>query len=263
MIDRDQPVTTEELHAYVDGELPASRRGAVEAWLAAHPEDAARVADWRAQANVIRARFGPGAGDAGGGLDVPRRTRLAWVALAVAVLAVALVTGGVAGWTMRGASAPAVALQQNGFEAYTTQALEAHKLYVVEVRHPVEVPGVQREHLERWLSKRLGTPLRVPDLEPMGFKLVGGRLLPGPTGASAFFMYEGQSGERFTVYCAPSSAPMTAMRYRSAERFAAFYWVERKLAYVVAGVADRDRLNKIAEAVYDQLEKEPAQADRS
>src|SRR5262249_61308704 len=58
MIDRNQPVTEEELHAYVDGEIAADRRGAVEAWLASHPEDAARVAQWRAQAEAIRARFG-------------------------------------------------------------------------------------------------------------------------------------------------------------------------------------------------------------
>jgi anti-sigma factor RsiW len=44
MIDRDSPVTQDELHAYVDGEIQADRRGAVEAWLASHPEDAVRVA---------------------------------------------------------------------------------------------------------------------------------------------------------------------------------------------------------------------------
>ena len=38
MIDRDSPVTEEELHAYVDGELPADRQEAVAAWLATHPE---------------------------------------------------------------------------------------------------------------------------------------------------------------------------------------------------------------------------------
>ncbi len=58
MIDRDFVVTEDELHAYVDGELPAERRGAVEAWLAAHPDDAARVAAWRSQAELIRARYG-------------------------------------------------------------------------------------------------------------------------------------------------------------------------------------------------------------
>lgn len=48
MIDRNSPVTEDELHAYVDDEIAADRRGAVEAWLASHPEDAARVAQWRA-----------------------------------------------------------------------------------------------------------------------------------------------------------------------------------------------------------------------
>jgi len=41
MIDRSPPpVTEDELHAYVDRELPADRMLAVEAWLATHPEDA-------------------------------------------------------------------------------------------------------------------------------------------------------------------------------------------------------------------------------
>ena len=54
---------------------------------------------------------------------------------------------------------------------------------MVEVRHPVEVPGSERAHMTQWLSKRLGSELRVPDLQSIGLKLVGGRLLPGPTGA--------------------------------------------------------------------------------
>ena len=33
MTDRNIPVTEDELHAYVDNELPAERRGDVETWL--------------------------------------------------------------------------------------------------------------------------------------------------------------------------------------------------------------------------------------
>ena len=44
MTDRDLPVTEDELHVYVDGELAADRREAVERWLASHPDDAARFA---------------------------------------------------------------------------------------------------------------------------------------------------------------------------------------------------------------------------
>ena len=58
MVDRDLPVTEEELHAHVDAQLPADRRAAVEHWLAEHPDDLARVTGWRAQAEAIRARYG-------------------------------------------------------------------------------------------------------------------------------------------------------------------------------------------------------------
>ena len=68
-----------------------------------------------------------------------------------------------------------------------------------------------------------------PTCESIGLKLVGGRLLPGPTGeAAAFYMYEGQSGERFTIYCAKAKAPETALRFKGDDRFAAFYWVDDK-----------------------------------
>jgi anti-sigma factor RsiW len=249
-------VTDDELHAHVDGELPTDRRGAVEKWLTEHPEDAARVAAWRAQAEVIRARYGAAAAE-----PVPERLKLerlprpgrsrAAVAAAAAIAAFLVGTG--VGWMARGASA-----WPSGFELFTSEALDAYKLYVVEVRHPVEVPGAERVHLGQWLSKRIGRELKVPNLEPLALKLVGGRLLPGPTGASAFFMYEGPSGERFTLYCARSSEPETAMRYRAEDQAAALYWVDRELVYVTSGPPNRDQLQRVAQAAYDQLESQAA-----
>ena len=57
MTDRIIPVTEDELHAYVDNELPAERRSDVEAWLATHPEDAERVQSWRSMAETLHARY--------------------------------------------------------------------------------------------------------------------------------------------------------------------------------------------------------------
>jgi anti-sigma factor RsiW len=247
-------VTEDELHAHVDSELPADRRDAVEKWLAEHPEDAARVAAWRAQAEVIRAHYGATAVE-----PVPERLKLerlpragrSWAAIATAATIVAFLVGTGVGWMARGASAG-----PSGFELFTSEALDAYRLYVVEVRHPVEVPGAERAHLAQWLSKRLGYVLRVPNLESLALKLVGGRLLPGPTGASAFFMYEGPSGERFTLYCARSNEPETAMRFRAEDQAAALYWVDRELAYVASGPPNRDQLQRVAQAAYDQLESQ-------
>jgi anti-sigma factor RsiW len=254
MIDRDSPVTEDELHAYIDGEIPADRRGAVEAWLASHPEDAARVAQWRAQADAIRARYGAVALEPmSSRFHLERLTRQSrsWRAIAAAAVVVAFLAGGVVGWMAHGASAAA----PSRFDIFTAQALDAHRVYVVEVRHPVEVTGAERPHLVQWLSKRLDYELRIPDLEPSGLKLVGGRLLPGPFGPAAFCMYEGPSGERFTIYYARTDSPQTAMRYQAGERFSALYWVERGLAYVVSGPSDRERLLSVAQAAYDQIDK--------
>jgi anti-sigma factor RsiW len=258
MIDRGTLVTEDELHAYADGEIPPDRRHDVAAWLASHPEDAARVAEWRTQADAIRTRYGAVANE-----PVPAQLSLAeldrqasarhprrWRAIAAAAAA-AFLLGGVAGWFAHGAAATA----PSSFDLYTTDALEAYRLYVVEVRHPVEVPGAERQHLTEWLSKRLDTDVRAPDLQSVGLMLVGGRLIPGPSGAAtALFMYEGPSGDRFTLYCTHSRSPETAMRYREADRVASVYWVDRGLAYVVSGPSDRPRLSAIAKSAYDQID---------
>jgi anti-sigma factor RsiW len=253
MSDRDSPVTEDELHAFADGELPADRRAAVEAWLATRPGEAARVAEWSAQADAIRARYGAVASEpAPSRFDLDRLARAgsdrSWRAIAAAAAIVAFVAGGAVGWVGRGASAAA----PSRFDVFTNQALDAHSVYVVDVRHPVEVSGTERPHLLSWLSRRLDHELRIPDLEANGLKLVGGRVLPGPVGPAAFCMYEGASGERFTIYYARTDTPPTAMRFRSADRLAAVYWVENGLAYVVVGPDDRDRLYQLAQATYDQ-----------
>jgi anti-sigma factor RsiW len=251
MVDRDAPIPEAELHAYVDGELPADRRAAVEAWLAANAQDAARVAAWRAQADLINARYaGVAQEPIPPRLDVERlgRRERRWPLLAAAVVA-AFVLGGLAGWFGRETWTGGL----GGTRVLTADAIDAHKLYVVEVRHPVEVAGNEQAHLVQWLSKRLGYDVRAPDLGPIGLKLVGGRLLPGANGAgAALLMYEGPSGERFTIYCSRSQAPGTALRYQVAGSVAAFYWVDDNKGFVVSGPADRDRLLKVAQSVYDQ-----------
>ncbi len=262
MTTSNSPVMEDELHAYVDGELPADRRKAVEAWLVLHPEDAARVAAWRAQADEIRARFaGIAEASTPARLDLDRLARgeRRWTRLAVAAAVVAFLAGGLSGWLARSTwdGTPAA------LKTVTAEALGAYNLYVVEVRHPVEVPGAEAAHLVQWLSKRLGYQLRAPDLAAIGLQLVGGRLLPGPKGAAGFLMYEGPTGERYTLYCVHSEGPESALRYRAAGPVAAYYWIDDNHAYVVSGPADRDRLLKVAQSAYDQLESRAARSSRS
>ena len=100
MIDRDLPVTEDELHAYADGELPDDRRSAVEAWLAAHPDDMTRVGAWRAQADAIRNRFGVVAREpVPARFDLDRLAHSTWPWKSIAAAAViAFLLGGSLGW---------------------------------------------------------------------------------------------------------------------------------------------------------------------
>src|SRR5882672_9233368 len=247
------PVTEDELHAYVDNELPAERRGDVEAWLATHPDDAERVRSWRAMADALHARY-----DAVADEPIPKRLEIErlvrqprrWIYSAIAATLVAFIAGGGVGWLAHG-----VAASPSVFQILTLDALDAHRLYVVEVRHPVEVPGSERTHLQQWLTKRCGWDVRAPELTAAGLKLVGGRLLPGPSGPASFMMYESASGERFTIYTAKSEAEATQMRFSSQGNESALFWADRGVAYVVSGVGDRGRLTQIAQSVYDQMEK--------
>lgn len=258
MTDREPPVTEDELHAYVDGELPAERRLAVEQWLATHAEDAARVAAWWSQIDAIRVRYGAVASE-----PVPQRFDVAklarsgrrWPRLAAAVVLLALLLGAGAGWYGRAAWDGA-----GPTRVVTVEAFEAHRLYIAEVRHPIEVKAGE-SHLNRWLSRRVGYEMPAPNLDPFGLKLLGGRLLPGNAGRpAALYMYEAGTGERFTIYTRKDQAPQSALRYRAAGPVGSVFWVQDDAAFVVSGPADRTRLQKVAESIYEQVEtRQPQQ----
>ena len=253
MTDPKIPVTEDELHAYVDNELPAERCGDVEAWLATHPDCAERVRAWREMAEALHARYDHIAYE-----SVPKRLEIErlvqrprkWMYGAIAATLAAFICGNGTGWLARSVTATPSAV-----ESVTSDALDAHRLYVVEVRHPVEVPGSERDHLQTWLTKRCGWEVRAPQLDSSGLKLVGGRLLPGPTGPASFFMYESASGERYTLYASRSKNGSAQMRYTTAGNSGAMYWSEDEVSYVLSGPMDKERLHQVARLVYDQTEK--------
>ena len=254
----EAPITEADLQAYVDGRLPDARRVAVEEWLAARPEEAERLADYRRLSDGIRASYGAVLAE-----PVPERLRLSvrpprrlWRhAIAAAWLVFGIAVGAAAGWQLHG-SRPAARPLADAGAVMAHRAAIAHATYSPEVRHPVEVGADQEAHLVAWLSKRLGTPLRAPKLESVGYNLVGGRLLPGETGPVAHFMYQCNQGTRVTLYVRTEavSNQETAFRYAEEGKVRVFYWIDRKLGYALSSAdISKDDLFKVANAVYQQL----------
>jgi anti-sigma factor RsiW len=238
----------------VDGRVEAPRCPVVQDYLAKNPELAARVEALKAQRDALRARLAGKAAE-----PIPSRLRVANVLAlrarhrrlqfvrAAAVIGL-LALGGVGGWVLRDlAGAPEAPLM-------TREAIAAHRVFVVERRHPVEVAASEEAHLVQWLSNRLGRKLTAPDLGRQGWRLIGGRLLSAETGPAAQLMYEDAGGQRMTVYLRPGDGQGGAeFRYIEANGVGAFWWSEDGFGYAVSGPADRQKLLHIAEAVHSQI----------
>jgi anti-sigma factor RsiW len=248
-------ITDADLLAYADGRLDPERRTAVEAWLADHPEEGKRVAEWERQNAALRAALDPVANEpvpaalAAALHGTPRRRTVPDMVAAAAV-AVAFAVGLGAGFALWStAPSPQVPME------LATVGLDAHRIYAVEIRHPVEVGADEEQHLVTWLTKRLDTPVKAPNLAGEGLHLLGGRLIPSGDKPAALLMYEGESGERYSLLVARQpAAQMTAFRYTEAGPIGAFYWVDGGAGYALSGPADRNRLLRIARAIYEQLD---------
>lgn len=242
-------VLEDDLQAFVDDALDATRRAAVEAYLAERPEDAQRVRAYRAQNAALRTLFDPVLAEPVPAALVARPSARRWrpYALAASVMFVGVAIG----WIARGSLAP---LPQAGSSLARSAAI-AHAVYSPEVRHPVEVGADQEDHLVKWLSKRIGTDLRVPKLAPLGYDLVGGRLLSGPQGPVAHFMYQDAKGQRLTLYVSAQKGDGrdTAFRFAQEDKVSVFYWIDHNYGYALSGEIKREALLDVASSVYQQL----------
>ena len=257
MAEMDRPVTEEDIHRYVDGDIDPNRRDAVERHLQEATDDALAVTAYRHQNRLLREAFDgildervPERIVAAAMTVRPRFTRPAWVAAAGIVLFVA---GTALGWSVKDFGAETVTVASApDFRAF---AISAHRIYTPEVRHPVEVVAAEEQHLVQWLSKRLGHPVKAPALSPLGFELVGGRLLPAPDGQpAAQFMYQDKTMRRLTLYVRGTTAnEQTSFRFVRDDDTAMFYWIDAPFAYAMVGSMERDELQRISTTVYKQL----------
>ena len=282
----------EQLSAWADGE------GAeIEAWLLTHPEEAALVQAWANDREALHAAFasvvhepvplplaetvarprawwpwsngrstsssrsGPAAPAAPAAPTAPTAPTARLAAAAAALFLLGGLSGAWVAWQWkegsalaRGAAAPA-AMAAAG---WLQRAAFAHSVYTPEPRHAVEVKA-QEEHLARWLTRRIEAPVKLFDLRPLGFELVGGRLLPDGAGKSAQLMYQDANGQRVTVYLRkPEPGTDAAFRYERQGALGMFYWIEDKCGFALVGELPKERLLALAKSIYDQDATLPA-----
>jgi anti-sigma factor RsiW len=250
------PLSDADLSAYVDGQLPPSRVTEIEQAIAHDSALASRVREMRQKNALLREAFDPWLAEpipqsllsaatrpeTGG----PWRRALPWFAAAAT-----LVLGVAIGWYARDAM-----LSNEGMPTtFARQAAVTHVLYATDANRPVEIWAQEEQRLVRWLSRRLGFQLHVPDLNSFGFALVGGRLVAGNERPTALFMYENADKQRLSLQVrkqAPGTHD-TAFRYAIEDGVGVYYWIDDVCAYALSGQLDRAQMLAIGRLVYGQL----------
>lgn len=247
------PIGEDDLQAFADRQSPADRAALVQAYLDAHPDHAARLGRYAAQdrglAAALQAKFEepvPARLRVGALLARRRQRAYGHLARAAGIVLVAGL-GAVGGWFGHGWTS------HGRLQAATANAVNAYQTFTVEVRHPVEVRAEEGAHLVQWLSNRLARPLTPPDLAPLGFRLMGGRVLPTPGVPAAMLMYDDDRGARLTVYVQPMGIDGEEFRYTQQGGVRTVVWAERRLALAVTGPVPQDALMAVAQRVRDSL----------
>lgn len=236
-----------ELHAYVDGALEASRRAEIERYLASNPDVAERVARWRRDADFLRTEFA-------GAMTRPPQPRLDPTAVrrrlrtrsrvrmgAAAAFVVAMGVGGVSGWSIRTMSLT---------PAPMADAADAYRVFAIDRNRPVEMGADNVDHLQKWLSTRLGTPISLPDLRSEGFDLLGGRLLATSDGPAALVFYQDHDGERVSIYVRPSDRfPEGTRGTRDDGGLMTKYWYKKGYGYALVAKSSDPRIVGLESAI--------------
>lgn len=259
------PVTEEEIHAYIDGQLDSRRHAAVERWLAANPDVAARVMADKALAGLIR-----------GGLTaqtqppLPRRQeterqarrlgrrlllrrvtrRLGQAAVATLLLST--------GWGMHALladryspadAAPSIPLfVDEAADAFRTSMRERITEYGLTYRD-LEMPA-QLASLDPTSSVNLPRP-------GPGWQLAGAQMVPWDEGdAAQIFWHDGDG--LLVLFASQTDRPIMpdlaedGLRVATLDRHAYVYWRSGAQVYALSGSPDEARLREIAAAMKAQ-----------
>jgi len=255
MTEHDNPVTEQDLHAYVDGQLDTARLAEVEAYLVQNPDAAEKVKEYQAYNQGLHTLFNSALQEPVPDAlkNRPSRRGMQSPYMQVAAMVSALVIGSVFGWITRGNMEAMV----QPTLTMVNDAFASHAVYTPEVRHPVEVTSDQEQHLISWLSKRINANVRAPALNVLGYELLGGRLLTSEGEPAAQFMYENTQGQRLTLFVRhrKNSESQTAFRYASRGKEQGFYWIDGDLGYALIGETDKEMISSAAHIVYQELNR--------
>lgn len=242
----------ERLTAYLDGEMSPEERAAFEEQLEQDPALSERAASWGQTDDLLQSLVpSPSDTHMQGLLTANQTSEPRWAKRHIAAALLTFIVGGAGGYGINLMTTPD---PQILVVQATIDAADAHRLFTAEVRHAVEVRADETEHLQTWLTKRMGREMTVPQLEDHGFNFVGGRMLPFEGKAAAQYMYETAEGERLTLFMARTNdEAQTSFRFLEDQDLNTIRWQEGPWVFVVVAPVEKEKLSPIAAKMHETL----------
>jgi anti-sigma factor RsiW len=239
-----------ELHAFIDGELDVARVSAFEARMKADPVLAERIAEFRADKDMLKRVYAPVAER-----PIPEE----WLALARNSAPPARIS-----WRLAGSIAAVVILSVIGTAGYlelrppggsevVAAALDA-RTTVAHAREIISIPsGADIRRYDNVLSSTVALNVKVPDLGRMGYRLTGILLYPHlPNGNAAELLYRDGNDRSFTLYLRRSDGKARFDQFeRSGLRICV--WQDEVLSTVMAGNVSTAAMQRLASLAYSGL----------
>ncbi len=255
-------IEPEKLSAFLDGELNPRETAVIEAALAEDPALQAELERLMEADTLAQAAFQDMA-DEPVPLAMAAAIKSAPVAeppanqsaapfgrigqlLAVAVLCLAI--GGSGGWFAAQNGTPAV--QTAGWIA---DIADYHAVYSGQVRHLVEVPAQEAEHIQTWLTATIGAEVRIPDLSEHGLTFEGARLLVAAGKPVSQLMFSDTQGRIVALCQIATATPQPEAKVDTLDGFSLVSWGGAGANFVIVGDEGRLDLEAIATTAATQV----------
>lgn len=248
------PVTDDDLSAYVDDQLDVARRIDVEAYLSQRPEAASRVmADLRirdelrlaladAPRSVMNAPARVATVEAARRLERALGRVRVWRQLRAAA-AVALLLG--AGWFAHAQIGPfgvSEVVASDLAPAYVDAAVMAHRT----VRLRAAMPSQSGSGAYDPADIRAATAIVMPEL-PKGWSVTDVQVFPSSFGPSVELVLEAEGLGKASLFAVrPGSFDVVPATVAMKDPFNAAYWQIGEVAYALVAEADTDQLDQVA-----------------
>jgi anti-sigma factor RsiW len=237
------PIADEELHAFIDGELPPDRAAVLQAALAAEPALAARVAAYRADKSALRALFGPVA---------ERPLPAAWctrIARHTAPGRPSRLRMGIAAGIVLALLGSGGALLLHGRDTVLAEAEAAHD-GALPARRVIATGALAQGGADATLQATLGLPVRAPDLRKFGYRLVAVDVYRGP---AAGLIYRNAQSVDLTIFVRKSAGDARFEMLRRG-KLSVCIWQDEVVSAVMTGNMSAGEMMRVASAAYSSLD---------